>query len=440
MTNKALTRVLTTALAAIAAAAFGIVGGAASSMTATPQAAHAASSLGGQISRQEILDRAAHWLSTNPVTYNPNATDKWDVGNTRMYRRDCSGLIDMAWHLNADPNSVGLGTSTYANPVAKQDLKAGDILTVGGSGPSGHVVLFARWAPAYPTFEYYSFGSNDVKYRTASLTSGTIDSWTATNYSAFGYKNVVDTYNGHIPVAGDWNGDGTTTIGSWDTASSTFYLKNSNSSGAADYVFGYGCSGCGDIPVAGDWNGDGIDTIGIFRPSSGQFYLKNSNSSGTADYIFSYGGAGHYPVVGDWNGDGIDTIGTYVASAATFYLHNSNSAGTADYVFGYGGGGHKPVVGDWNNDGIDTIGTYVPSAGTFYLHNSNSAGTADYVIAYGGGSHVPVAGDWNGDGVTSIGTWETGGHTFYLKNSNSAGTADYVFGYGSAGSGAPYPY
>jgi hypothetical protein len=41
--------------------------------------------------------------------------------------------------------------------------------------------------------------------------------------------------------------------------------------------------------VAGDWDGNGSDTIGVYRPSSGVFYLKNSNMQGVADASFHAG-------------------------------------------------------------------------------------------------------------------------------------------------------
>src|SRR6266508_4700886 len=48
--------------------------------------------------------------------------------------------------------------------------------------------------------------------------------------------------------------------------------------GAAVLNFAMGIPG--DIAVVGDWNGDGTDTIGIFRPGEGKFYLKNDNDQG----------------------------------------------------------------------------------------------------------------------------------------------------------------
>jgi hypothetical protein len=143
-----------------------------------------------------------------------------------------------------------------------------------------------------------------------------------------------------------------TTGGLYNPATSTFYLRNSNTAGVADLTFPYGPAGAGWIPVVGDWNGDGVDTVGLYNPATSTFYLRNSNTAGVADITFQYGpaGAGWIPVVGDWNGDGVDTVGLYNPATSTFYLRNSNTAGVADLTFPYGpaGAGWMPRAGDWD--------------------------------------------------------------------------------------------
>src|SRR4029079_19451476 len=96
------------------------------------------------------------------------------------------------------------------------------------------------------------------------------------------------------------------TVGLYDTATSTFFLRNSNSSGSADLTFTFGAPGVGYVPITGDWNADGTDTIGLYKPTTGGFFLKNTNQSGPANLIFTFGagGGGNVPLAGDWNGDG----------------------------------------------------------------------------------------------------------------------------------------
>jgi hypothetical protein len=203
------------------------------------------------------------------------------------------------------------------------------------------------------------------------------------------------------------------------------FLKNANTSGAADMAFNFGNPG--DYPVAGDWNGDGIDTVGSYR--NGVFYLENSNSTSPAQLVIAFGIPGDQPVVGDWNGDGVDTIGVY--RNGTFYLRNSNTPGPPDLVFTLGNSGDIAIAGDWNGDGIVTAGVFRPSNATVYLRNSNSTGFADIAFLFGIAGDLPVAGDWNGDGVATVGVYRAG--VFYLRNANTTGFADVVFAFGNPG-------
>ena len=231
------------------------------------------------------------------------------------------------------------------------------------------------------------------------------------------------------------------TVGLYDPASSTFYLRNSNGEGMADSVFGYGAAGAGWKPVAGDWNGDGRTTIGLYATDTSYFHLRNSNTTGMSDYSFGYGapsmGSRYILMMGDWNGDGVDTVGLFDRAASQWYLRNSNTTGIADVSFGYGAAGSTwtPLVGDWNGDGIDTIGFYDTVNAIYYLRNSNSMGFADYAFGYGvpGSTWTPIMGDWDDNGTATIGFYDQASGHWYLRNSNDQGMADVHFGFGAAG-------
>lgn len=212
------------------------------------------------------------------------------------------------------------------------------------------------------------------------------------NSNTTGFADIAINFGlgGDYPVTGDWDGNGSDTIGVY--RSGTFYLRNSNTIGYADIVFPFGAPG--DQPIAGDWNGDGIDTIGVYRPSTGQFLLRNSNSAGSPQMSFYLGNVNDVGIAGDWNGDGIDTTGVFRPSNGVIFLKNSNSTGYADIALNYGLPGDKPVMGDWNNDGIDTIGIY--RNGVLYLRNSNTIGFADLTFALGNPGDIPIAGNWDG--------------------------------------------
>ncbi len=61
------------------------------------------------------------------------------------------------------------------------------------------------------------------------------------------------------------------TIGLFAPTPSEFYLRNTNDTGFSDMTFGYGPSSAGWKPIAGDWNADGTGSIGLYNPATSQF-------------------------------------------------------------------------------------------------------------------------------------------------------------------------
>jgi hypothetical protein len=106
--------------------------------------------------------------------------------------------------------------------------------------------------------------------------------------------------------------------------SNTFYLRNSNTPGVADITTTYGNAGW--TPVVGDWDGNGTATLGVFVPDATQqgapgqslFYLSNRSDDSSSDTTVIFGQPGDKPVVGDWDGNGTVTIGVYRPSESTF--------------------------------------------------------------------------------------------------------------------------
>jgi hypothetical protein len=128
---------------------------------------------------------------------------------------------------------------------------------------------------------------------------------------------------GWVPVVGDWDGNGTTTVGvvnpNGPNGQLQWFLRNSNSAGAPDIApFTYGLSGW--RPIAGDWTGQGKTTIGVVGPANDTWYLRNSNTPGRPDLTpFAYGGAGWSPVSGNWTGQ----AATALAAAANTAVNNN---------------------------------------------------------------------------------------------------------------------
>jgi hypothetical protein len=138
-----------------------------------------------------------------------------------------------------------------------------------------------------------------------------------------------------VPLVGDFDGDGRDSVSIWRISEARVYIINELGAdgeglGAADYFIDLDSSSF--VPFVGDFDGDGTDTIGYHDPSNSTVSLRNSNSAGEPDATFSYGDPGDRIIVGDWDGDGDDTVGTYRTSNGRLYLNFENESAPADWV------------------------------------------------------------------------------------------------------------
>ena len=102
------------------------------------------SSIGGKISRTEIIDRGMNWINQH-VPYNMDAT--WPDEEGTRYRTDCSGFVSMALHSSA-PGRNTVSLTQIAVEIAWDSLQPGDFvgtLGPGTGGSAGHVTLFHSW-------------------------------------------------------------------------------------------------------------------------------------------------------------------------------------------------------------------------------------------------------------------------------------------------------
>jgi hypothetical protein len=233
---------------------------------------------------------------------------------------------------------------------------------------------------------------------------------------------------GEKKVSGDWDGNGTTTVGTYDPATGTWKLRNSNTTGGTDVEFQYG--GSQYTPITGDWDGNGTTTIGLFEPTAGKWLLRNANSGGGADVEFQYGGSQYTPITGDWDGNKTTTIGLFEPATGKWLLRNANSGGGANVEFQYGGSQYTPITGDWDGNKTTTIGLFEPTAGKWLLRNANSGGGANVEFQYGGSQFAPLTGDWDGNGTDTAILADPNSETvdeWRLRNTNSTGNADVSF-------------
>jgi hypothetical protein len=144
----------------------------------------------------------------------------------------------------------------------------------------------------------------------------------------FGFGRGVDQ-----PLMGDWDGDGRDEPGMYDGLS--FHLSTVAPPRAqrADLKFDLanpdGEAMRSGIAVAGDWDGDGTQTMGLFH--DGRWALHDAHDFSAAEHEFVFGAAGDIPLAGDWDGDGIDTVGVF--RAGEWILTNVHAAGPGELRF-----------------------------------------------------------------------------------------------------------
>src|SRR5207244_1859803 len=116
-----------------------------------------------------------------------------------------------------------------------------------------------------------------------------------------------------------------------------------------------------------DWTGKGFDSPGIYDPRTSSFYLRNTNSTGGADivsqvtFVTPLGQAvtnpasvGWIPLVGRWTASAThDGVGLFDPVSSIFLLWNDLTPQlkpTPDFaiLFGAGLSGYTPVAGKFS--------------------------------------------------------------------------------------------
>ncbi|SHN45965.1 hypothetical protein [Cryptosporangium aurantiacum] len=241
----------------------------------------------------------------------------------------------------------------------------------------------------------------------------------------------------------------------------TWYLRSTPTTGTAEQSFSFGVPGSNlDLPVVGDWNGDGSETVGIARidqsvpfPFRFVWSLRNTNAAGDPDITFTFGVPAltdtlrGRPIVGNFDPfDDAYEVGYVFPTddgGLNWIIRRDLAQSSPVVTFQYGRSAtDTPVVGDWNGDGIDTAGII---RGKQWMLNDEElqGGQADVSFTFGATSspirELPVVGDWDGNGTDTPAvlrnnptTQVTGGFEVWLyRNENAAGPADGGFVFGS---------
>ncbi|MHB8882839.1 MAG: choice-of-anchor L domain-containing protein [Thermodesulfovibrionales bacterium] len=210
-----------------------------------------------------------------------------------------------------------------------------------------------------------------------------------------------------LPVTGDWNNSGKTETGVFQDG--MWYL-DMNGNGVwdgelTDMKTAFRADLPGAIPVTGDWDGSGSTSIGVYK--DGIWYLDmNGNGiwdGGDRTVVFNAGQTNATPVTGNWAGGPATNIGVY--KDGIWYLDMDRDGiwdgEPTDKIVAFRADlpGAIPVTGDWNGSGSKKIGVFLD--GTWYLdYNGNGAwdgGVTDRQSVFGAGltGVVPVSGKWN---------------------------------------------
>jgi len=180
---------------------------------------------------------------------------------------------------------------------------------------------------------------------------------TSADSDADGFSDTLELRKGTKPddaasfptVRSDFDNDGHSDVGCYDAAGipgivapGTWHFRDTGGAVRID-EFGYD----GTVPVAGDFDGDGIADYGCYDASGipgvvapGAWYFMTSSNGFLAA---SFGYHGTVPVAGDFDRDGTDDYGCYdasgipgvVAPGAWYFMTSSNGFLTAS--FGYDG-------------------------------------------------------------------------------------------------------
>jgi hypothetical protein len=395
----ALKRFATTGLAVLLAAGIGVIGGTISSATSTPQAAHAASTAGGVISRSEVLSRAQSWVDEG-IVYSPNAPTTYtytDDANGH-YRDDCSGLVSMAWHLTSNPVTGDFQNGAGPNHAltSLNDLKPGDAIV-----RTGHIELFVGWG----TYN----GSHGAFVYSFNTQNETVENpYANTNFGSRGFNNDADMAT-YTPIRYDNIVDDVSAQASGSVVfNGTLYEFGRGADGTVKYWYANG----------GPWSsvqtfGSGIASDPVATVFNGTLYVYAIGTDGSIKYWYANGGP--------WSS--MQTFGSSVSGAlsstvfnGTMYVFARGTDGSVKYWFANGG--------PWSS--AQTIGGTISGAissavfnGYLYVFAIGTDGSIKYWFANGG--------PWSS--MQTFGSAASGGLSSTVFNSTL-----YVFARGTDGS------
>ncbi|MEU8777054.1 VCBS repeat-containing protein [Streptomyces sp. NPDC048606] len=364
-----------------------------SAPAAAPAAVAATSTPGSAITRAEILQRAQFWVDRD-VPYNQGATYADPQG--KPYRTDCSGLVSMAWHLNA-----GIGATTWTLPNYSTKLGGYDDLLPGDAlnDVNEHTVLFDKWADSSRTEMWiYEHARRGTNARHIKVTKSYMQSEGMMPYR---YNKVID---GPITVpdrgmtdvtaVGDITGDGIGDVIAVESASGKLfrYSGPNFTGGTARVQIGTNWDTMGTLVGVGDQNGDGKGDIIATDAKTGdlyRYYGPNYSGGNRVKIGTNWDKMHGIASVGDITGDGVGDIIAVESATGDLYRYSGPSyAGGSRAKIGTGWNVYDTIVGVGNitGDGKGDIIAVETETGNLYRYSGPS---------YSGSTRVQIGTKWN---------------------------------------------
>jgi hypothetical protein len=187
--------------------------------------------------------------------------------------------------------------------------------------------------------------------------------------------------NGDVPVAADFDGDGTADLTTWTPVTGTWTIRSSASRRTGRVVLG----GAGQQPVPADTDGDGRVEPMTFEPLTGLWRRRGVAAVRLGTL------AGDVPVPADYSGDGRADLAIWRPSTGTWHIR-----GIADVTLGESW--HVPVPADYDGDGDADPATWAPDSARFHVRGRPP-------VEFGQVGDVPLPGQYDGDAPADLAVW-----------------------------------